>query len=301
MEILFWSLIGLLTILLALLFLKIRMLHKAAEEIKDAFADRLQTDTNTLIGLSSRDKPMQELAASINVQLRELRRERRRFQQGDSDLKQAITNLSHDIRTPLTAICGYLELLEQEELPPHARSYVAVIQNRTALLAQMTEELFQYSVVRGAESPLQIRAVSLHPILEESIAAFYASFQAHHITPEIEMPDHAVYAMTDPAALSRVFANLFCNVLKYSSGDLRICLSKDGEIRFTNYAPKLNEVQVGKLFDRFYTVEAAQNATGLGLSITRTLLHQMGGSIQASYENQHLIISIRLPNAKDSP
>lgn len=300
MEFWFFSLTGLLAILLALALLKIRMLHKAAKEIRDAFSERLQTDTNTLINLSSRDREMRALAASINLQLKELRRQRRRFQQGDLELKHAVTSLSHDIRTPLTAVCGYLELLEQEELSPNAQRYLEIVQNRTNTLEQLTEELFQYSIIQGAESPLRLSVLSINPVLEESIAAFYASFRAHHITPEIEMPDHAVFVMADPSALSRVFANLLSNVLKYSGGDLRICLWDSGEILFSNYAPGLDEIQVGKLFDRFYTVEAAQNATGLGLSIAKSLMGQMGGSIQASFENQRLQIHIRLKKT-DSP
>ena len=111
MEIRLWALIGIMAIIIAALLIKIHILQKAAGEIKDAFADRLITDTNTLIDISSCDKYMRGLAGSINVQLRKLRSERHRFMQGDTELKNAVTNISHDLRTPLTAICGYLDLL----------------------------------------------------------------------------------------------------------------------------------------------------------------------------------------------
>ncbi len=111
MEIWLWALIGIMAIIIAALLIKIHLLQKAASEIKDAFADRLITDTNTLIDISSRDRYMKSLANSINVQLRKLRSEHLRFIQGDTELKKnAVTNISHDLRTPLTAICGYLEL-----------------------------------------------------------------------------------------------------------------------------------------------------------------------------------------------
>lgn len=113
----FWivCIISALVFIIAVLSVKIYLLQKATSEIEEGFADRLVSDTNTLIDISTRDKHMQKLAASVNDQLRELRKERRRFKEGDAELKNAVTNISHDLRTPLTVICGYLDLLEQEE------------------------------------------------------------------------------------------------------------------------------------------------------------------------------------------
>ena len=143
MEIWLWALIGIMAIIIAALLIKIHLLQKAASEIKDAFADRLITDTNTLIDISSRDRYMKSLANSINVQLRKLRSEHLRFIQGDTELKNAVTNISHDLRTPLTAICGYLDLLEQEEKSETVNRYIAVIRNRTKMLKQLMQ--FKYS------------------------------------------------------------------------------------------------------------------------------------------------------------
>jgi signal transduction histidine kinase len=98
----------------------------------------------------------------------------------------------------------------------------------------------------------------------------------------------------DKAALSRVFANLLNNAVKYSDGDLEIALSDTGEVRFTNTAKELSTVDVEQLFDRFYTVEAAHHSTGLGLSIARTLVERMGGSITAEYSDERLTIRIIL-------
>lgn len=108
MEIWLWASIGFMAMIILILLAKIHILQKAAKEIETAFADRLSTDTNTLIDISSRNKYMRSLAKQINTELRKLRLERHRFQQGDAELKNAITNISHDLRTPLTAICGYL-------------------------------------------------------------------------------------------------------------------------------------------------------------------------------------------------
>lgn len=105
--------------------------------------------------------------------------------------------------------------------------------------------------------------------------------------------------LLDRTALSRIYSNLLQNALKYSDGDLNIELTESGGITFSNTAAELTEVQVGRLFDRFYTVEAARNSTGLGLSIARTLVEQMHGTISARYEDNKLFIHILFPAASE--
>lgn len=298
MEIWLWTFIGIMAMMIIALVIKICILQKAAKEIEKAFADRLITDTNTLIDISTGDKCMRGLANDINVQLRKLRAERHRFWQGDAELKNAVTNISHDLRTPLTAICGYLDLLEQEDKSETVERYLEIIRNRTEILAQLTEELFRYSVIVSGEKETVKEPVAIGSILEESIAAFYNAFNERGIVPNIQMPSNKVIRTLDRSALARVFSNLLNNAMKYSDGDLDITLSETGEITFTNTASGLNEVQVGKLFDRFYTVEAARKSTGLGLAIARTLIEQMNGTISAKYENHRLSICMVLPDTK---
>ncbi len=287
-----WSFIGILVLLILGLLFKIHMLRKAAGEIADGFADRLVTDTNTLIGISGRDRQMRRLADAVNEQLRRLRAEHHRFCQGDAELKGAVTNLSHDLRTPLTAICGYLDLLEKEEKSEAAKRYIDIIRNRSQLLVSMTEELFQYSVLLSRENNVPGEPVVLNQVLEESIAAAYTVLTERNITPRIRMPREKVVRMLDASALSRVFSNLLQNAVKYSDGDLEITLESTGEIVFANRAPGLDEIQVGRLFDRFFTVESARKSTGLGLAIARSLVEQMGGSISAEYTDDRLHIWI---------
>lgn len=278
----------------AALLIKIYFLKKAASEIAEGFADRLMNDTNTTIDISSRDRSMRRLAEAVNVQLRRLRAQRHRFCQGDIELKCAVTNISHDLRTPLTAICGYLELLRQEEKTETAERYIKVIENRTDMLIQLTEELFGYSVILSGEKSEAKEAVVINAVLEESIAAFYTALHERGIKPVIRMPEEKVIRILERSCLSRVFSNLLNNVIKYSDGDLTITLSKTGEIVFSNTARGLDKIQVEKLFDRFYTVEDARKSTGLGLSICRALMEQMNGTISAGYENGRLDIRIFL-------
>lgn len=297
MEIWLWALTGIMAVIIIALLVKIYLLQKAAREIGEALTDRLTTETNTLIDISSRDRYMRMLANDINLQLGKLRAERHRFLLGDSELKNAVTNISHDLRTPLTAIYGYLDLLEEEELSGAARRYVDVIRNRAELLTQLTEELFRYSVIVTTEDGLSGTPVIINDALEESIAAFYTALRKRNIVPDIRMPETKITRTVDRSVLNRVFSNLLGNAIKYSDGDLDIFMSETGEITFANTASGLNEVQVGKLFDRFYTVEAARRSTGLGLAIAKTLVKQMGGSIRAEYEQGRLYIRILLPDA----
>ena len=292
MEHLLLAVIAILVTVIIALLGKIYMMHKAALEIGEAFETKLAADTNTLIDISSRDPYLCQLASSINTQLRILRKQRHKYLSGDRELTEAVTNISHDLRTPLTAICGYLDLWEKEPLSENAARYLSLISNRTEAMKQLTEELFRYSVILSTQE-LEMETVCLNSVLEETIAAFYAALTTRGLRPQIHMSGKRVEKQLNREALARVFGNLLNNALKYSDGDLEITLYDNGEITFANAASGLNEIQVGKLFDRFFTVEAARNSNGLGLAISKTLVEQMGGTIAADYCQGRLTIRIQ--------
>ena len=294
----FWLLvvISILLILIFILLFKLFLVQKTAREIEAQFAERLMTETNTLIDISYQDKNMRRLAERLNSELRKLRKERHRFQQGDLELKSAVTNISHDLRTPLTAISGYLDLLDNVEKSEAAERYIEVIKNRTEVLKQLTEELFRYSIITSPEYDNSVELVVVNVVLEESILGLYAALQERKITPNISMTEKKVIRKVNRAALSRIFSNLINNAIKYSDGDLNITLTDAGKITFSNTASDLSEVDVKRLFDRFYTVENARKSTGLGLSISRILIEQMKGTISAQYKNGKLSICIWLPD-----
>lgn len=292
MEHLLLVIIGILLLIIFVLLAKVYFLHKSAQELAEAFQDRLAADTNTLIDISTRDPYMRKLAADINVQLRLLRQQRHKYLTGDRELKEAVTNISHDLRTPLTAICGYLDLLDKEDKSENTSRYLSLIGNRVEAMKQLTEELFRYSVILST-GELVLEPVCVNGVLEESIATFYGVLTNRGIQPEIHITENRIERQLNRESLGRVFSNILNNALKYSDGDLSITLRDNGEIIFSNTASGLSEVQVGKLFDRFFTVEAARNSNGLGLAISKTLIEQMGGSISAELVNKKLIIHIR--------
>ena len=292
MEHLLLIIIGILLLIIFVLIAKVYFLRKSAQEIAYAFRERLVADTNTLIDISTRDPYMRKLAADINVQLRLLRKERHRYQQGDLELKEAVTNISHDLRTPLTAINGYLDLLEREEKSENVQRYRSQIRNRTEVLKNLTEELFRYSVVTSSQK-LKPEHMDVVRALEESLLSFYAVMQEKGIQPEIRLPEKSVFRELDEGAVNRVFSNIISNALKYSDGDLSVAMTADCCITFTNTTNNLDTVTAGRLFDRFYTVKASRNSTGLGLSIARLLIERMGGNIASRYQNHKLSIIVR--------
>ena len=172
-----------------LLVWKVALMRRSARELKRGMALRLEEDTNTLLSIPSRDRAMRSLAASLNGQLRLLRQERWRCQAGDRTLKEAVRAVSHDLRTPLTAISGYLDLLEREEKSPAAERYLTLVRERTDHLAELTDSFFRYSMGRSPEAPGPVGDVCLNRALEESLAAWYAVLTRRGITPEVSMPE----------------------------------------------------------------------------------------------------------------
>ncbi len=280
----------------ALVFgLRLLFLRRAVREIAEAFAYRVKTDTNTLIDVPMNDKTVRELVLTINKELRLLRSERRRYQQGGTELRDTITGISHDLRTPLTAICGYLELLEREQMSEEQRRHLDMIVNRVNALRELTEELFRYSVVILERDALELVPVKLSDALEESLAAHYPQLLERGIEPQIDLPETPVVRRLDRKALARIFGNILTNAIKYSDGDLSVALTEDGEVTFQNAASGLDQVSVGRLFDRFFTVESGRDSTGLGLAIAKALAERLGGEIAASYDCGRLTIRLRFP------
>lgn len=289
-----WIFCTVLFILCLIQEIRIRLQKKNLTEICEELDFILGSDTNNLITVSSNEKQIKELAVRLNCQLNLLRKQRNQFLNGDREIKNAIVSLSHDLRTPLTAIHGYLELMEQEEKSDTVEKYLTVIRARTEAMIAMTEELFQYVIVLSADEP-EPEEINVNGVVEETMLDYYGALTERGIVPEIFLSKTPLIRKADRSALKRVFSNIINNALKYSDGDLVVKTEDIGTISFSNAAGNLDATQVGRLFDRFYTVENAHHSTGLGLSIARTILHKMGGTIQAKLENGRITIIVELP------
>lgn len=281
------------------LIYKIRRLHFSVDEIRMQMAERTQMDADTNVGIdvSSSDKKLRQLAADLDRQLKLLRKKQIQYTRGDQELKTAVTNISHDIRTPLTAIYGYLELLREETLSDSAANDLAMIKNRVDALKMLSEELFRYSVIMAFDKDDSngSEELSLRAVLEESIAEYYGAVRKAGIQPQIVLPQEDVMRMLNRQAVMRIFSNIISNALKYSDGDFCVSLDAEGTVRFSNQASKLDQISTGHLFDRFYTVESGRSSTGLGLSIAKKLAEEMGGKADAEYEDGRLCISVSFP------
>ncbi|MCM1505980.1 MAG: HAMP domain-containing histidine kinase [Ruminococcus flavefaciens] len=279
-------------IVIAVLGVKLYLVKKSVREIMERLSGILSDSTNILIDISSRDRDMIELADSLNKSLRELRRKRHIYEHGDRELKEAITNISHDLRTPLTAITGYLDLMENIE-NEEVRHYTNIIRSRTDVMKQLTEELFRYSIIVSVQEN-SMENVCINDVLEETLAGFYGEITKHGIVPDVEITDSQIIKRLDKSALSRIFSNVISNAIKYSDGDFHVKMTADGMVTFANSAKGLTSIETEKLFDRFYTVKTARNSTGLGLSIAKLLTERMGGNISAEISGDLLTIKICL-------
>lgn len=288
-----WIVSGLI-ILVILLTIKIAVLKKSVREIRADFVMSEKGDTNSVIKLSSGDKDIRALASDLNEALSEMRKLYLVYHNGDEEMKTAITNISHDIRTPLTAISGYLELLRPMEKSPEVERYIEIIAERTAHMKKLTEEMYEYSIVSATGSEeVQLEDVNLNQALEDCIMDFYGALTEKGIELKVNITETKVIRKLNRIQTDRVFSNIVGNALKYSEGDLEITLDEEGTILFANTAKKLSMISVERLFGRFYTVENARNSTGLGLTIAKAFVEKMNGTIHAEYKDDKLYIILK--------
>lgn len=272
MSIYFYITITVLIIILIVLILKLFFIKKSIKEIRSNLSRILKSDTNNLITIDTNNKEISELANTLNIELKNLRRERLQYENGNQELKRSITNISHDIRTPLTAISGYIDLIKQNEDKEKQEEYIRIIERKTNDLINLTEQLFDFSKTVDITPQIKKEKICINEILEESLANFYGVFKEKNIIPKLEITDKKIYKFVDKNAITRVFENILSNVIKYSSGNFKVKLESNGKIIFSNKASSLDATTVEKIFDRYYTVENAKKSTGLGLSIAKQLV-----------------------------
>ena len=287
-----WLYVVIVILFIILLFaiMKIYIMKKSMKEIAVSFSNILQSDTNTLIAITTKDKDIKKLANEINRELKKLRKQQLQYQNGNQELKRIITNISHDMRTPLTAIRGYIELLRENK--EEQEKYLKIIDRKTNELTVLTEQLFDFSKTMDMETKIEKEECCLNELLEEALANDYTIFKENNIEPKVEICAEKIYRNLDKHTIIRIFENILSNAGKYSNGDFKVILDKEGKITFSNKATSLDATTVQKIFDRYFTVENAKKSTGLGLSIAKQLVELNGGNISAKFINQYLIIQI---------
>ncbi|PJN55059.1 Alkaline phosphatase synthesis sensor protein PhoR [Paenibacillus sp. GM2FR] len=237
------------------------------------------------------DKDIEELAGNIN-QLIDLAVQSNRDRiRSDRELRQAIANMSHDLRTPLTAIIGYTKLLEVSTVTDEKRQeYMSIIRATADRLHTLLHEFFELSLVQSTEYHLKLEPVQMNALLWEVLTGFYDQFIENQIEPDLQITDEPLIAEVDPSAVKRVFENLISNVIRHTTGTVAISLKEnEGNILLIikNQADNLSEQDIDKLFDRFYTADRSRSSrrTGLGLSIAYSLMLKMNGRLTARLQD----------------
>ncbi len=274
----FYIAISILIVISMFLAIKLFFIKKSIKEIRIKLSRILKEDTNSLITIDTKNKEIVNLANTLNFELKNLRKERLQYENGNQELKRSITNISHDIRTPLTAISGYIDLIKSNT--DKQEKYIEIIERKTTDLINLTEQLFDFSKTIDIAPNIKKEKICINELLEELFANFYIVFKEKNIIPQIELIDEKVYKLIDKNTITRVFENIVSNAIKYSNGDFKVKLDENGKITFSNKANSLDATTVEKIFDRYYTVENAKKSTGIGLSIAKQLVELNGGNIR---------------------
>ncbi len=289
-----WFYLFLVVLFVAVLFiLKILIMKMEIKNIVESLTDILKSDTNNLITISTNDRDLKRLAILLNKSLKDLRRLELEYKNGNKELKSSITNISHDLRTPLTAIRGYLDLMNKFNLSEKQIEYLSIIDSKVKDLTYLTEQLFDFSKTLDIQDEIKKEDIVINGILEDSIASFYSLFVSHNITPNIDISKDKVVRLLNENMLKRIFENIISNAIKYSNGDFNVKLYSNGIVEFSNKADSLDKVSLEKLFDRYYTVKSVKKANGIGLSIAKQLVYLSGGTIEAKYKDSTLIIRVK--------
>ena len=292
MNIELYIFICILLLVCILLCLKLYTMKKYIKDIGKELKVILQSDTNNLITTASSDKNIKNLTNVLNTELKELRKQKLQYENGNQKLKTSITNISHDMRTPLTAISGYIDFLKESTEEVKKQEYLKIIERKTNDLILLTNQLFDFSKTMDMDYKVEKQKCCINEILEESLVNYYCIFKANQIKPQIEICEEKIYKYLDRISIIRTFENIISNIIKYSDGNIKISLNKKGKITFLNKASSLDATTVQKIFDRYFTVENAKKSTGVGLSIAKQLVELNNGNIFAKYANGNLIIEI---------
>lgn len=244
------------------------------------------------------DKDIENLVASINLIFDSRQKIVAEKNKNEEKIREGISNMSHDLRTPLTSIMGYLQMIKSEKSSEaDKKEYMDIVEKRTKSLQQLISSFYDLSRMEGNEYNFNYKKVNLSSILCENIAVFYNDFRNNNIEPIIEIDENVKDIISDDGAINRIFSNLITNMIKHGESFVKITLKQENDMiitEFTNKATGLTAENVDKLFDRFYTVDNSRSNrnTGLGLYITKILVEKLGYNIIAQLDNEILKIKI---------
>ena len=256
-------------------------------------------DSNTLLRAPMPGDELALMVLEVNRTITAAQDARQEYRKSEADLRHAIENVSHDLRTPLTSIMGYLQLIEDPRTSPEERrQYFAIVRTRAQALESLINQFYDLSRIQANEYNFTLGPVDLPALLAEQMAAYYQNFTELGMEPHLAIEENLPPVLGDGDAIIRIFTNLLQNILKHGYGQVHIRLYLDhGQVvsSFTNNALDLKSEDIPLLFDRFFTVDRMRTGqnTGLGLAIIKAMVDRMGHRVWAHGENGQLTIGIR--------
>ena len=242
-------------------------------------------DQNRRLTLASPNKNMEELLKDINEYIDKSQKEQVKSLHREKEIRKEIENISHDLRTPLTSILGYLELMKDEDTTEKEKEeYILIIERKSKGLQNLIHDFYDLSRLEANEYKLDMKELDIHKELMEQLLIFYNDFDKRGINVELSLGEKPIFIEGDSKSIERIFVNLIQNAIKYSVSEFRVLLEKDDtsvNIVFSNDVVDLTEDNIENLFNRFYMKDNSRNnqSSGLGLTITKLLMEAMGGKI----------------------
>ncbi len=256
-------------------------------------------ESNILLSQLLFSKELDKLVLTINTVLMEENAIRQRCYLNNKTLTNVITDLSHDIRTPLTSLNGYFQLMTESSSPEEFEHYRTIIDSRIIALKEILDELFTYTKLQNTDYSLEIQQEDITKIVRDTLFSFYVDIKSKGIEPSILIPEHPILIPCSQAGMKRVMQNILKNCLIHGS-NIIVCTLKENRETVTiiveNDSPDSDQIDIDHVFERFYKSDLSRNhlSTGLGLSITKELINKMKGTIQATKKDSLFQITITL-------
>ena len=252
-----------------------------------------QISENKKLRISLSSKQIEKLAGIINEKNDLEQKTKVKIIQEKEQLKHSIANISHDLRTPLTSIQGYLTLLKDCEDKEEQEHYFSVIQAKTNYLTELLQIFYDLSLIESEDYILEIEKIDVNRIVTDCLIDKYNELK--ELTPTIKIENAPVWIIGNAVACKRIIDNLVTNAIRYSDDYIEIVMDADGIFTVKNTTSELKNIDVNILFQKFYTVDTSRSNgnTGLGLYIVKELLNKIEGGIkEISYKNNILTISV---------
>ncbi len=245
-----------------------------------------KNDTNMLLPSKLPFKELESLNKSLNELLESIQKIKAEQAAGDKRFKESITNISHDIRTPLTSLNGYFKLLSKTESDEERKRYIGIIDERIESLKYMLDELFTYTKLKNESFELVTEKTDFSKCICDTLLSFYENINKMGIEPEIDFCEEKIFVKGNREAIKRIVQNLIKNALEHGNGKLRLTMKHEKESAIftcSNNIESNEEIDLSQIFSRFYKADPARthSSTGLGLAIAKELAQQMNGEISA--------------------